>query len=86
MALDQHDRDLMLAELKRELLPGHQLHHQRLFPLLRGRGRDELLVRTIGPGSRLLVVHLTWRAETDPTWPQAISFTSLAAFAESEAD
>lgn len=86
MPLDTRDRQLILAELKREIQPGHQLAQFKLFPLLRARGRDDLLVRTIGPGATLWLVHLTWRAESDPSWPQAQSFPSLAAFAESEAD
>jgi hypothetical protein len=53
---------------------------------LRRRGRDDLLVRTIGVGATLWLVHLTWRAESDPRWPRAESFPSLAAFSESQAD
>ncbi len=86
MPLDERDRQLMLAELKREIQPGHPLAHHKLFPLLRSRGRDDLLVRTIGVGATLWLVHLTWRAESGPSWPRAEAFPSLAAFVESQAD
>ena len=86
MPLRGDDRDLMLAELKREILPGHILAGQSLLPLLRRRGRDDLLVRTVGRKSTLWLVHLTWRAETDPSWPRAKSFESLSEFAEAHAD
>lgn len=86
MPLDARDRQLMLAELEREIQPGHPLAQRKVLPLLRRRGRDDLLVRTIGVGATLWLVHLTWRAESDPRWPRVESFPNLAAFAKSQAD
>lgn len=69
-----------LAELRREMPTDHVLAAQKLFPIARHRGRDDILVRTVGTDAKLWLVHLTWRPETDPTWPRARSFRDVADF------
>ena len=69
-----------LAELRREMPTGHVLATQKLFPIARHRGRDDVLLRTIGTDAKLWLVHLTWRPETDPKWPSARSFRDVAEF------
>jgi hypothetical protein len=69
-----------LAELRREIPTGHVLAGRRLFLIARHRGRDDALLRTTGPDAMLWVVHLTWRVETDPKWPRAKPFRSVAEF------
>ena len=84
MPLQVHDRDHLLAELGREIGPGHVLEKRRLFPLARRRNRDDVLVRVIGGESPLWVVHLTWAAASDPAWPNARAFDSLTSLVSSE--
>jgi len=69
-----------LAELRREIPSGHVLAGRKLFPVARHRGRDDVLLRTIGTDASLWLVHLTWRPETDPRWPSARPFRDLADF------
>jgi hypothetical protein len=56
------------------------LESRKLFPVAHHRGRDDVLLRTIGTDAQLWVVHLTWRRESDPRWPHARSFQTLAEF------
>lgn len=87
MPLRGDDSRNTLAELRREMPPGHVLATRKLFPVARHRGRDDVLLRTIGIDAQLWLVHLTWRPETDPQRPRARPFRNLAEFiAEQEAD
>lgn len=68
----------VLAELRREMPAGHVLAGRKLFPIARHPGRDDVLLRTIGADAKLWVVHFSWRAESDPEWPQARSYCDVA--------
>ena len=80
MALRGDESVNVLAEVHREIPPGHVLAGRKLFPVARHRGRDDVLLRTIGTDAKLWEVHLTWRTETDPEWPRARPFEDVAAF------
>jgi hypothetical protein len=80
MPLRGDDGHHTLAELRREIPNGHVLADRKLFPVARHRGRDDVLLRTIGPDAQLWLVHLTWRPETDPLWPRARPFRTVAEF------
>ena len=77
----------VVAELRREMPAGHALATRKLFPVARHKGRDDVLLRTIGPDAQLWLVHMTWRPETDPQWPRARPFRTVAEFvAEQDLD
>ena len=80
------ERDHVVQELRREMPPGHVLEHARLTPLARRRGRDDVLVRAVGAPCSLYVVHLTWRRETDPTWPAVRPYPTVSDFFTEEED
>jgi hypothetical protein len=70
-----------LEELRREMPADHVLSTRRLFPVAQHREQEgDILVRTIDAKSELWLVHLTWRRETDPEWPNARPFRDLAEF------
>ncbi|APR82041.1 Hypothetical protein A7982_07390 [Minicystis rosea] len=79
-----NDRRHIARELDREIPPGHVLHGVRITPLARHEARDDVLVRAGGAPMPLYLVHLTWRQETDPAWPAAHPFQSMADFAIAE--
>jgi hypothetical protein len=82
--IDRDDRIRILAELRREISPGHALHGKRLLPLARRADRDDVLLQELSQDGPLWLVHLTWRPESDPRWPVARSFPSLETFADSQ--
>lgn len=78
------DAPNILAELRREISPGHTLHGCRMIPLARRTDCDHVLVRAIGAPAPLYLVHLTWRAQSDPQWPSAEPFVDISEFAATE--
>jgi hypothetical protein len=78
--LARNERGQVLAELRRELGPGHLLRGRALFPLAWRRSTDDVLIRAVEAPEPLWVVHLTWRAETSESWPHAQGFPDLVAF------
>jgi hypothetical protein len=54
-----------LAELKKELSPGHVLHGQALRPLARRDANDDVLFIWDNEPSRFTVVHLTWSGHAE---------------------
>jgi len=70
------------AEIARELSPAHALSGLRLSAIARNLGRDDALFRNLASVSEVCCVHLTWRAESDPTWPHCVRYESLAAFVQ----
>jgi hypothetical protein len=78
-AVDPESGQNLLAELKRELPPGHALHGQRLRAVGRSRSQDDVLFESLDQGTAF-VVHLAWSAETDPRWPHTIAFDSIGHF------
>jgi hypothetical protein len=76
------EREDVLAELQREISTGHVLHGQRMTPLARHSGHDQVLVRTIDAVAPLYVVYLTWQIKSDPAWPRVQAFSNLSEFVE----
>ncbi len=61
----------LLAELKREVPPGHVLRGARVSVVAHRDGTDDILCRHVDDPSRFTVVHLTWlgREEIDAQHP-----------------
>lgn len=66
----------LLAELKRELCPEHPLYGLDVMPW-RVAWPDKDVAFTLSDG-RVALVHLTFNAETNPTYPFFKMFTSKA--------
>ncbi|MCW5833937.1 MAG: hypothetical protein KIS78_16170 [Labilithrix sp.] len=62
-------------ELVRELPSGHPLHGRSVRAVARRDDRDDVAYEV--DGGKLCVVHLTYRAETDPRWPSSVFVDSL---------
>jgi hypothetical protein len=80
--LSGDDRAHVEHELLREIGTGHMLHGKKLVPIARAVVRDHVLVRVPGSEKPLVVVHLTWRAETDRSRPAMEFFADLVSFRE----
>ena len=77
----------LLAELAREVPPGHLLHGVRGEVVAHQEGSDDILCRHLDEPSRLTVVHLTWlgREEIDTQHPAVESDGDFASFLAYEA-
>jgi hypothetical protein len=66
----------LVAELEREVGPGHPLAGVRVVAVARRDDRDDVLFLLPEAGERLARVHLTWsgRRETDPRWPHTLFY------------
>jgi hypothetical protein len=76
--------DPLVAELQKELAPGHPLHGVDVVPLARRIDCDDVLFATANPLHALAVVHLTWagKTERDPRWPWTTLFSGWADWRE----
>ncbi len=68
----------LVAELKRELPPGHALYGKEVRVLARRMDRDDVLYEICDGSQRLAKVHLTFAKERDPIWPLTEFFSSQA--------
>jgi hypothetical protein len=61
----------LLAELEREVAPGHVLHRVRVEVVAHREGTDDILCRHLDDRFRFTVIHLTWhrREEIDAQHP-----------------
>ena len=55
----------LMAELGRELPPGHLLYGVAVVVVAANSGNDDTLVRHLDEKERFTVVHLTWRGSTE---------------------
>lgn len=78
--LHEADAERFEVELRRELPPSHVLVGVRLRAVARWHRRDDILFAAVDDAPRVYWVHLTWREETDPTWPWTIPYDSQADF------
>jgi hypothetical protein len=67
--VDDAAAEALTQELLRELPIGHVLTGVQVRAVARRRDNDDVAFKL--DDGRLCVVHLTWRAETDPEWPRA---------------
>jgi hypothetical protein len=76
-----------LAELGREVAPGHVLHRVRVEVVAHREGTDDILCRHVDDPSRFTVIHLTWlgREETDTRHPAVESDGDFGSFVVYEA-
>ncbi len=64
-------------ELKKETPSGHALFGVDVSAVARREDRDSFLFLIEHPDYTYAEVHLTWSAETDPTWPSTSLFKNL---------
>jgi hypothetical protein len=70
--------DLLLAELDREVGPGHPLHGRKWTLVARALPQDEVLITS---DDDVALVHLTWsRKRETPPWPATTFLGSAAEF------
>lgn len=76
----------MVAELSRELAPGHPLYGLPVRAAGLGGSGDDVLFEIADGSGRVAVAHLTWgrHPETAP-WPLSVVYPSRAAWLASEA-
>jgi hypothetical protein len=79
LTVDPKSGQNLVAELNRELAPGHVLRGQRLRAVGRSRPQDDVLFESLDDRTAF-VVHLTWSAASDPRWPHTIAFDNIGHF------
>ena len=72
-ALDRERAEALTARLQSGLSAGHVLHGIKFRALASRMDRDDVLCEDDG-STQLAVVHMTWRAETNPLWPSTRLF------------
>ena len=72
--------EALLAELGRELTPGHPLHGREVRVVAEALPQDEIVVAA---GEHVALVHLTWSAREEATpWPATEFVEAADAFAD----
>jgi hypothetical protein len=75
------DKQALVAELLREVQPGHPLHGLQITAIGRRYGRDDVLFLLQDGSDRVAEVHLTWVGERErPPWPHTLLFPSFKAW------
>ena len=70
--------DRLVAELRRELGPGHAMFGRTWMAVARALPEDEVLFTD---GEEVAMVHLAWTSRVErPPWPQAILLADAVAF------
>ena len=74
---DEKIASLLWAELMRETSPHHCLFQRSLTAVGRRDDCDDILFLTNDPARPIVVVHLTWKGQTepDPEWPATEFFS-----------
>ena len=77
----------LLAELEREVPPGHLLRGVPIEVVAHREGTDDILCRHLGDSSRFTVIHLSWRGreEIDARYPAVESSGDFESFLAYEA-
>lgn len=70
------------AELHREMCPGHVLFGRAARAVGNRIDCDDILFYLGDSPPQLAVVHLTFKRETDQTWPHTVIYDSLTAWVE----
>ena len=69
------------AELQSEVCPDHPLYREKCKVVARNaEDPNEFLFVTSNPEMPLAFVHLTWKAERDPTWPYTVGYSGWDTF------
>lgn len=66
---ESDEDDLLTKELRREVCGRHILFGINVRAVGTRIDCDDVLFVTDDPQKPIAVVHLTWRVESDPTWP-----------------
>src|ERR1044071_6685678 len=72
----------MIAELHREMPPGHVLFGRTVQAVGRRQDCDDVLFYLGASVPQFAVVHLTYARETQPDWPHTRLFDTLEAWIE----
>ena len=67
----------LAEELRREVPAGHRLFNLPVKAIARRSDCDDVLFQIEDGSGRVAVVHLTWRVESDTTWPFTGIYESL---------
>lgn len=74
---EDEQREVLLAELHREIGPNHLLHGRTVSVVARSQDNDDILV--VVDDKTWAIVHLTWRSAPEvPPWPMTAVFGSLS--------
>jgi hypothetical protein len=74
--MSERKAELFTAELSSELFPKHVLYGLTARAVAARIDRDDVLFEIEGTDMALVVVHLTWRKESDARWPTTRFFAS----------
>ncbi|MGI9458058.1 MAG: hypothetical protein ACR2NU_15945 [Aeoliella sp.] len=79
------ERQLLEAELRKEIGKGHELFGQHPTIVGRRDDQDDILCE-IGDSKTVATVHLTWRTgrEKDPSWPATRVYENIESWIEME--
>ena len=70
----ESESERLTNELRKELSQGHILYGAKLRAVAFRKDRDDVLFEVDNSDHPLVVVHLTWRRESDPRWPTTVFF------------
>lgn len=74
------DRAMKLGQqLAREISPGHPLHGKEWIVVAEAEPDDEVIATS---GDDVVLVHLRWTTNLDPTWPHWVDCPSREEFEE----
>ncbi len=82
--IDDEMNGSLVAELAREVSVGHVLFERPLRAIARGTLQDDVLFEALDGDQAVYLVHLTWRVETEPTWPTTTRFKGFVHFLRDE--
>lgn len=82
--VDHPDAKKLASELNRGISAGHVLASHKIKVCARRTDRDDILLTIEDCEKPLALVHLTWRKESNPTWPATRFFSSWDHWVEAE--
>lgn len=81
---DSTNAERLSQELSSELSPQHALHGLQTTAVAKRIDRDDVLFAVDDGSAALAVVHLTWRKESDPLWPNTRLFATWEDWVKNE--
>jgi hypothetical protein len=79
--VEKEKSEQFVAELRREMCPGHALYGLAVSTVAQRDDRDDFLFSLDDGSSRIAVVHLTFQKETSPEWPSTVIWPNVEAWA-----